>query len=175
MNSTTTLENFFSECYLEYRSVILKYISYRIPYSDEAEDLAQDVFVRLWEHRAFINHDTVRSLLFTIARNIIIDRIRNYYRKEEFTSYYTYNIKGVKLNTTEEQVQVQELNMLHSQVVTTLPSKRRKIYELSFCHELTAPNIAERLGLSIRTVEGQLLTARKSIRAFIKREYSEVV
>lgn len=98
-----------------------------------------------------------------------------FYRKEEFTSYYTYNIKRVRLNTTEEQVQVHELTMLHSQVVTSLPSKRRKIYELSFCHELTAPNIAERLGLSIRTVEGQLLTARKSIRAFIKREYSEVV
>ena len=74
-NTTTTLENFFSECYLQYKENIRNYISYRVPHSNEAEDLMQDVFARLWEHRDFLNRDTVRSLLFTIARNIVIDRI----------------------------------------------------------------------------------------------------
>ena len=65
-----TFDDFFSECYLKYKEYIKNYIAIRICHPHEAEDLAQDVFVRLWEHRAFVNKDTVWSLLFTIARNI---------------------------------------------------------------------------------------------------------
>ena len=70
-----TFDDFFSECYLKYKEYIKNYIAIRICHPHEAEDLAQDVFVRLWEHRAFVNKDTVWSLLFTIARNIVTDKI----------------------------------------------------------------------------------------------------
>ena len=59
-----TFDDFFSECYLKYKEYIKNYIAIRICHPHEAEDLAQDVFVRLWEHRAFVNKDTVWSLLF---------------------------------------------------------------------------------------------------------------
>ena len=45
----TTFDDFFSECYLKYREYIKNYIAIRICHPHEAEDLAQDVFVRLWE------------------------------------------------------------------------------------------------------------------------------
>ncbi len=57
-----TFDDFFSECYLKYKEYIKNYIAIRICHPHEAEDLAQDVFVRLWEHRAFVNKDTVWSL-----------------------------------------------------------------------------------------------------------------
>lgn len=173
MNSTTTLENFFSECYQQYRGIIRNYIACRIPRSDEAEDLMQDVFVRLWEHSKFVNPETVRSLLFTIAHNIIIDRIRIYYRKEEFTSYI-YKVQESARNTTEEQMQVSELTLLHEKIVNTLPTRRRQIYEMNFYYEMPAPLIADKLCLSARTVEGQLLLARKSVRNYLKQQFSEV-
>ena len=59
-----TFDDFFSECYLKYREYIKNYIALRICRPYEAEDLAQD--------------DTVWSLLFTIARNIVTDQIRRY-------------------------------------------------------------------------------------------------
>ena len=46
-----TFDDFFSECYLKYKEYIKNYIAIRICHPHEAEDLAQDVFVRLWEHR----------------------------------------------------------------------------------------------------------------------------
>lgn len=70
-NTSTSYSTDFSEFYQEYRHIILNFITCRIPYKYEAEDLAQDVFIRLWEHWAFVNKDTVWSLVYTIARNII--------------------------------------------------------------------------------------------------------
>ena len=163
-NATTSLENFFSECYLQYKDIIQNYIAYRIPHSNEAEDLVQDVFVRLWDHKDFLNRETVRSLLFTIARNIVIDRIRRYYVKENFISIYN-NVWERSRNTTEETVLSRELQLLHRDVVNRLPSKRKQIYQMSFDNEMSCPEIAERLSLSVRTVEGQMFLARKIIRA----------
>ena len=122
-NTTTTLENFFSECYLQYKENIRNYISYRVPHSNEAEDLMQDVFARLWEHRDFLNRDTVRSLLFTIARNIVIDRIRRYYKNEDFVSYM-HNVQETNRNITEEVVHSRELAEFHNNIVNKLLKMR---------------------------------------------------
>lgn len=146
----------------------------RICHPHEAEDLTQDVFVRLWLHRAFVNRDTVWSLLITIARNIMTDKIRRYYRQEDFVSYVYNNTECKSRNTTEEAVQYGELEKLHNMVVENLPSKRRRIYELSFHHELSCPAIADKLSLSPRTVECQLLLARKTVRTYLNNEFSKV-
>lgn len=171
---TSTFDEFFSECYLKKLAFIKNYIAIRICHPYEAEDLAQDVFVRLWEHKAFVNKDTVWSLLITIARNIVTDKIRRYYRQEDFVSYIYNNVEDRTGNTTEETLQYAELEKLHNTVVKNLPPKRRRIYELSFHYELSCPTIADKLSLSSRTVECQLLLARKTVRTYLKNEYSKV-
>ena len=163
-----TFDDFFSECYLKYKEYIKNYIAIRICHPHEAEDLAQDVFVRLWEHRAFVNKDTVWSLLFTIARNIVTDKIRRYYKQEDFVAYIYNRMEDTSRNTTEDTIHFRELKKMHDQVMEALPVKRRQIYELSFNHELSCPAIAGKLSLSPRTVECQLLLARKTVRTYLK-------
>ena len=169
-----TFDDFFSECYLKYKEYIKNYIAIRICHPHEAEDLAQDVFVRLWEHRAFVNKDTVWSLLFTIARNIVTDKIRRYYKQEDFVAYIYNRMEDTSRNTTEDTIHFRELKKMHDQVMEALPVKRRQIYELSFNHELSCPAIAGKLSLSPRTVECQLLLARKTVRTYLKNEFSKV-
>lgn len=77
-------------------------------------------------------------------------------------------------NTTDETLHYHELKKMHDGIIRSLPDKRRRIYELSFEHELSCPAIADRLSLSPRTVEGQLLLARKTIRTYLKKEFSRV-
>lgn len=174
MNKQSTYDDFFTECYQNYREYIKNYIASRIYHPHEAEDLAHDVFVRLWEHRAFVNKGTVYSLLFTIARNIVTDRIRHYYRQEDYFSYIYNNERVYAQNAAEDKLYCEDLRRLHHTAVQALPLKRRQIYKLSFHHELLCPAIAGKLSLSPRTVEGQLLLARKSIRTYLKKEYSKV-
>ena len=102
------------------------------------------------------------------------DKIRRYYKQEDFISYIYNNVEDRSRNTTEEAVQYDELEKLHHTVVENLPAKRRRIYELSFHHELSCPAIAGKLSLSPRTVECQLLLARKTVRTYLKNEFSKV-
>ena len=169
-----TFHDFFSECYLKYREYIKNYIALRICRPYEAEDLAQDVFVRLWEYRTFVKPDTVWSLLFTIARNIVTDQIRRYYKQEDFVAYIYNKVNDSDRNTTEDVICYRELKEKHEEVVKNLPAKRRRIYELSFNHELSCPAIAGKLSLSPRTVECQLLLARKTVRGCLRNEFSQV-
>lgn len=164
----------FSEFYQKYRNSIRTYIAYRIPYKYEAEDLTQDVFIRLWEHWAFVNKDTVWSLLFTIARNLVTDKIRRFYKQEDFVSYIYDNVKMTGQNSVEEEVYYRELKRMHDRAVSTLPTRCRQVYKLSFHDELSCPVIAARMSLSSRTVEGQLSMARKKVRASLPNEYSKV-
>ena len=169
-----TFDDFFSECYLKYREYIKNYIALRICRPYEAEDLAQDVFVRLWEYRTFVKPDTVWSLLFTIARNIVTDQIRRYYKQEDFVAYIYNKVNDSDRNTTEDVICYRELKEKHEEVVKNLPAKRRRIYELSFNHELSCTAIAGKLSLSPRTVECQLLLARKTVRGCLRNEFSQV-
>ena len=140
-----------------------------------AEDIVQDVFIRLWEHWAFVNQNTIWSLLYTIARNMITDRIRRQYRQEDFLSSFYYNeMKETGRNSVEEEVQYHELEQIHERAICTLSAKRRQIYKLSFNEELSCPAIAGQMSLSPRTVEGQLLIARKKVRAYLQEEFSKV-
>ena len=136
--------------------------------------MTQDVFIRLWENWAFVNKDTVYSLLFTIARHIVIDRIRRHYKQEDILSYIYNNVEEVSRNLVEERVCYHELIQKHNRIVCSLPAKRRRIYELSFNNELSCPVIAKIMSLSSRTVEGQLLIARKTVRAYIQNELLKV-
>lgn len=111
-----TFDDFFSECYLKYREYIKNYIALRICRPYEAEDLAQDVFVRLWEYRTFVNPDTVWSLLFTIARNIVTDQIRRYYKQEDFVAYIYNKVNDSDRNTTEDVICYRELKEKHEEV-----------------------------------------------------------
>ena len=91
-----TSDNIITRSYEEYHQVILNYITYRIAHRYEAEDLTQDVFVRLMDYKQMLRPDTVKYFLFTIARNIVIDYIRRYYKKQEIDGYL-YRIGGDEL------------------------------------------------------------------------------
>ena len=85
--TANTYDDIITRSYEEYYQVILTYITYRITHRYEAEDLTQDVFVRLLDYKQMLRPDTVKYFLFTIARNIVIDYIRRYYKKQEIDSY----------------------------------------------------------------------------------------
>ena len=163
-----TYNDIITRSYEEYYQVILTYITYRITHRYEAEDLTQDVFVRLLDYKQMLRPDTVKYFLFTIARNIVIDYIRRYYKKQEITSYI-YDHAITYTNETESLIIAKELSLLEKHKLRMLSDQRRKIYTMNRFEEKSISEISTELNISPRTVENHLFVSRKVVRDFIRQ------
>ena len=89
MKSTQLIE----DSYTNYHHSVYLYIYYRIAHKEEAEDLAQDVYVRLMDYDRMLCAETIKYFIFTIARNLVTDYLRRYYKRQEVTSYLYMSIR----------------------------------------------------------------------------------
>ena len=165
--TANTSDNIITRSYEEYYQVILTYITYRITHRYEAEDLTQDVFIRLLDYKQMLRPDTVKYFLFTIARNIVTDYIRRYYKKQEVDSYM-YDCAVTSTNETEENIIANDLMATEQRKLAMMPEQRRLVYAMNRFEAKTSTEIAEEMNLSRRTVENHLFLGRREMREFFK-------
>lgn len=156
-----------ASAYLKYHKCILHYIRFRIADCDEAEDLAQDVFVKLLECKAMLRENTIQHFVYAITRNVTTDYLRRFYRRKREDGRIVLETEKV-VNTTEEKIYAEELLGLERRILSTFPHRRRTIYALSVYGGKSAGEIAETLNLSPRTVECHLFLGRRDMRRAIK-------
>lgn len=150
------------------RLAICTYIARRIPHSYMAEDLTQDVFVRLWNVRQTICETTIKSLVFTVAKNIVTDHLRRYIRKRTADADMFYT-ESRSTNETAEKVVADDLAERELRIVTSMPPKRRRVYMLNRYECMSIDDIAAEMNMSRRTVETHLFIGRKTMRAQFKQ------
>lgn len=167
-NSSNKFDCIVTLSYNKYHRIILNYITYRITHKYDAEDLAQDVFIRLLDYKQMLRPDTVKYFLFTIARNIVTDYIRRYYKKQELTSYM-YESAVACTCEEESRIIAKDIFNLEKRQLLSFPTQRRMVYTLNRFENQTISEISERLNLSKRTVENHLRLGRKVMRAYIRQ------
>lgn len=96
-------EKGLAACYVRQKEALKHYIASRIDRPDEAEDLVQDVFERLWSHKDFIHPEAVLTLTYKTARNLITDRQRRYRKEDDVYGELLYTQESLQ-DTTEEKV-----------------------------------------------------------------------
>ena len=136
--------------YKEHYNSVCSYINYRINNWETAKDLSQDVFLRLIDYKQMLRPDTVKFFIFTIARNLLTDYLRRYYKKQEITSYL-YDHAVTYTNETESHVIAKELSLLERHKLETLTAQRKKIYVMSRFDEKSISEISTELSISPRT------------------------
>jgi RNA polymerase sigma-70 factor (ECF subfamily) len=155
----------FEAVFIAYYNKIKLFISAYLKSDSEAEDLAEDLFVSLWENRKNINTSkSFNSYLHTIARNTAINFLKHKYVHDD----YLKSVENTEYSSTsEEELIAKELGLLIDGVVDGMPEQRKKIYILSRNEGLTNTEIAEKLNTTKRNVESQLSLALKEIRKAI--------
>ncbi len=155
--------------YEQYHDNVKVFISSRINNNIElAEDMTQDVFVRLMDYKGMLLTETVKSFIYTIANNLLIDYFRRNSKRMEIHSYI-YDRTDSCDNTVFENIHVKNILRIEKNMVDTLPKMRRKIYCMSRYEGLSCNEIAGKLNMSQRTVESHLLTGRKEIRQYMSK------
>ena len=135
-----------------------------------AEDITQNVFLAIWEHRQeIIPEKNFQAYLFTIAKNLV-------YRETEkkiVAFRYKEYIKQVHPNeedfSTEETVDAHSLEEMIFRLVEKLPEARRKIFLLHFTDDLSNKEIAKRLSISEENVEMQVKRSLDYLRRYLKK------
>lgn len=143
----------FKKVFDKYYDNIRNFLYYRSGSIEVAEDLIQDVFLKLWENREKIREESVGGYLYTIAANLI----KNHYRRNEI-SYHFLNSLTQKHNTESPEylLELQEFDRHLQQVLAKMPEKSRDVFLMNRIDGLTYADIAGRLQLSVKAVEKRM-------------------
>ncbi|MBI4419129.1 MAG: RNA polymerase sigma-70 factor, partial [Ignavibacteriales bacterium] len=133
-----------------------RFILSQIHSAELAEELVQDIFLNIWERRAEFNPRTsLKSYLFTAARNKAIDHIRHERVKQEYRE--EVGLRGEHVSTTPDEILAgEELEEAIRRVVQELPDRCRLIFSLQREEGMSYAEIARVLGISQKTVETQM-------------------
>jgi len=137
---------------------------------EDAKDVVQEVFVRIWQNRNEIKeYSTFKSYLFTIAYNIIVDHFRKRLKDKKYKDFLEANINEVD-SSQEKHIEFSDLNKLYEHAVEQLPPRRKLIYKMNRNEGLTYDEIAERLNISRNTVRNQMAKTLEFLRKKIGKE-----
>jgi RNA polymerase sigma-70 factor (ECF subfamily) len=145
---------------------------------EDAEEIAQDVFVKVWDKRSDINTDKqFGSFLFKITQNMVIDRFRHYAAiHKNLESYHLSQSRQMpESNPTENLVNFYELSEILNTLIDELPTKRRITFKLSREKGYSNREIADLMKISQGTVEKQLSQALKTLKKNLRNRYQIII
>jgi RNA polymerase sigma-70 factor, ECF subfamily len=151
-----TFEKLFRELFKPLCSFALKYVADL----DEAKGLVHEVFVNVWEKFDTLDKDiNFKSYLYTAVRNRCLNYLRD--RKKHVALEKVAEQEVQEENTSLEAA---ELEQKIAVAIASLPEKCREIFELNRGEGLRYAQIAEKLGISVKTVEAQMSKALNVLR-----------
>lgn len=131
---------------------------------EEAEEIVQEVFIRVWENRATLKEGLpFEAFIIRIAKNLIYNKAKRRVNEHAYKAYYMQHTNTLRL-TTEEDVNFKTLASLTSRFIEQLPPQRKTIFTMSRMEGLTNKEIAAHLNVSVSTVENHINKALKSLK-----------
>ena len=160
------MQQLITNYYITHRDELLAFVSSRLGDSRQAEDIVQDVFLRLLSTDKMITEITLPALVYTITRNLIND----YYRRHTTYEQYEHYIKGVcsEVTTMESVFSAFEIMERLERGLVRLPENCREIYRLHIYGGMKVGEISRELGEGYKSVEHRLGTARKVMREYLR-------
>ncbi|MCO5238417.1 MAG: RNA polymerase sigma-70 factor [Chitinophagaceae bacterium] len=139
--------------------------------SAEAEDVVEDVFMKLWERRAqFSGFGEVKGFLYTSVRNGCINVVRSRQREATRTATFIQLYGNEGGDSDEAEIIYSELLAEIRKSVDALPAKMREIFILSHYKKMSNEAIAAHLNLSHQTVRNQKSKALALLRQWLKQK-----
>lgn len=137
----------------------------------EAEEIAQNVFLKVWTNREKLKSTySLSSYIFTIVHNEVYD----FFREKHYQLGYQQNIRSNIPNLQYEidsEYNIKEIKAIVNRTLEEMPPQRRTIFKMSREQFLSNEEIAQALGLSKRTVEKHiglaLATIKKNLGDFL--------
>lgn len=148
-------KNDLKDLYDEYFESIRGFLYYKCSNIDLADDLVQETFIKIWSKRDDIKKETVKSLLYTIANNLLMNHFNHQKVVREHQKSANVSISS---NTVSPQFQMEEAEFESklNNAIAKLPDDCREVFLMNRIDKLKYAEIAERLNLSVKAIEKRM-------------------
>lgn len=163
MNNYQTIADY----YVQHRNEIVVFVAMRIGNEDTAQDLVQDVFLRLLRSDKLISDITLPALVFTMVRNVVAD----WFRRRRVLDEYEHYIMGTgdSYESMDSVISARELMERMERTLARLAPECREVYRLHIYGGMQVRQIAEETHQPYRAVEYRLGQARKEVRRQLRQ------
>ncbi len=141
------------------------------------EDIVQELFISLWVNRKkVIITVSVKSYLFRSVRNRCLNYIRDIGRvKINQISHLENSLEAVQEPDAEDDERMRKLHSQALEAIRELPERCRVIFNMSRNTDMTNREIAQKLGLSEKTIENQITIALKKLKAYLGPQLDNMI
>lgn len=157
----------FEKVFIAYFKNVRFFIFSFIKSESDSEELAQDVFLKVWENRNEIDAEkSFNSYLYTITRNVVFNYLKHKLVEKSYNEFIYFS-RSEFADDPEKILYAREIELLIEMAIGQMPERRREIYCLSRHKGLSNEEIAQKLGISKKTVENQLSLAMSELKKVI--------
>lgn len=151
----------FKNLYDRYFDAIRRYLFYRGADEEAATDMAQDVFLRIWEKQMALDSGREASLLYKMAGDLFVSRYRRQKMERNYVNQLGYDSDHL---TPEVAFEHAEMSARYEKALTEMNDLQRTVFLLSRMDGLKYHEIAQRLQLSVKAVEKRMNLALTYLR-----------
>ena len=157
-----------SDYYTAHYDELLGFVNKQVKNADDAEDIVQNVFLRLLNTDKMISIITLPCLVYTVARNLIFDHWRRHRIFDEYEHY-------LQSSTHDDDIDVAsiysatEITEILERGIARLSDNQRQVYRMNFFDDIPVSVISKTLNLNYKSVEHRLGSARKEVRQYVAR------
>lgn len=154
----------YEKLFHSYYSSLVVYASTFLGDREKAEDIVQELFVKLWERKTFFpkEDESIKRFLYVTTRNSIIDYFRSKENSVRLKSQ-DINITNIVINIDSEDLESEmeyaEKLRIIKEAVDELPPKCRDIFNKVYFEEKKYSDVAEELNVSLNTIKTQMFRA----------------
>lgn len=154
----------FDDVFLTHFKSLHAYAFTMIKERDDAEEIVQNVFVRIWTKRTQLKPDGyLKSFLYRSVHNESLNYLKHQKVRSNFNVHYTDSVKN-EMGDLNKEIMATELEKNIHSAINDLPEKCRNVFQLSRFDQMKYQEIADALNISIKTVENQMGKALKILR-----------
>jgi len=155
----------FKELFFRHHQHLIQFVNSRINDVHFAEDIVQEIFIRVWSRRNDLKPDkSIKSYLFQIASRLIVDHYRKQNNRNISTDEFPNILDSFQITDGYEYIEKKEVFQKFESAIQLLPQQCRIIFILSRFDGLKYAEIADLLNISIKTVENQIGKALQRLR-----------
>ena len=163
----------------EFKLLVMPYSSrlYRMAYRlmsnrEEAEDIVQEVYVKLWGMRKELpNYNSIEALCVRITRNLCLDHLRR--RKVNYDAMKAEQLKQESYTEMpSDNLEKKEDAELVHRLISALPEPQRSLVHLRHLEGKEYEEIAEMVNMNVNAIRVSISRARKQMREMVEKQYS---